>query len=364
MKLLIVLLPLLLVSHGFSQVNNNVPVKNNEESNGYEKKAKGEFSSEKSNVQDENIETYQVESTEYLSNRFNSIYNQATENRRRKTFSVQETSQMNDVLNKMLATYNDDFLTYLSYYQAGQNDLIRIDALKKAKKIDPMNSSVLKEEMVYYSIVSKEIELRKVLIDLKAIGIYNDQLVEVAKDILYSQPDGSTLVLHGKEDAFAILYCQKILRIKEDEIFVISLDWLTSPQYRSIIETNNYQLPISKNIDIAFLKEFCLLNSSNSVSLALTLPKEYLIPNIDNLYLRGLSLSYSITPLDLSVQNEMIYNTQVKNSLSQNYSHPITQNYLPVLYQLRRQFADKNELEEVEYIDEKILQLKSAFNGY
>ena len=121
------------------------------------------------------------------------------------------------------------------------------------------------------------------------------------------------------------------------------MDWLTSPQYRTNLKIKGWKLPTSDFIDTKYLQEFCELNKDKTIAISMTLPKEYLIPILDKLYVSGLVFEYLDVPTDLSVRNQELWKTKLNKKLIDSEDKGLVNNYLPMLFQLKKIYqADGN----------------------
>ncbi len=281
----------------------------------------------------------------YLSNY--STFNQQTNQR---SLTEEQLETMNDLLRDLATTSPESFESYFFYYLNGQNDLNRSKALLKANELKPSDDMVQKEMMTYYVLMNKKDETRKALLNLSQNKVYDESTNAYGQDLINSAPQNSTLITHGKEDSYAALYAQNVKRERED-VEILSLDWLTSPQFREILKSKGWILPASDFIDTKYLEELCNLNKGKSIAISMTLPKEYLLPILNNLYVSGLVFEYREIPTDMSVRNEELWNEELNKDLIETKNNDLVNNYLPMLYQLKRGYEAKGDTEAVNKLD-------------
>lgn len=287
----------------------------------------------------------------YLSN-----YTAFNQQRNQRSLTEGQKEVMVDLLRNLASSYPESFESYFFYYLNGQNDLSRSKALLKAKEMNPKDESLQKEMMTYYVLLNKKDETRKALLDLSQNKVYPSSTEAYGEDLINSAPINSTLITHGKEDSYAALYAQNVKRERED-VQILSLEWLNSPQYRSKLKLEGWVLPASEFINTAYLEELCALNSHKKIAISLTLPKEYLLPIIDKLYISGLVFEYKEIPTDMTVRNEELWYKELNKELISTLSNDLVNNYLPMIFQLRKVYESNGEADKVEQLDEIIKEI-------
>ncbi|NRA11630.1 MAG: hypothetical protein HRT57_06725, partial [Crocinitomicaceae bacterium] len=180
------------------------------------------------------------------------------------------------------------------------------------------------------------------------------------EDVLLSVPENGVLITHGFDDSYATWYKQNSADVRKD-VTIISLDFLQSDHYRELLKEDGYKLPESKVVDVKFLKSFCELNTSKSISISLTTPKEYFKPIQSSLYITGLVFEYHKDEFDNFHRNDDLWNSTLKKHLVNNAtdekSKQLSSNYLPMLLQLRKVYVKmdlKGKLEEVDEASDKV----------
>ena len=273
---------------------------------------------------------------------YKSSFKNYSEQRTQRSLSVEQSDEMEDLLRDLSSQSPASFESYLFYYLNGQNDLTRSRALLKANELKPNDVQVQEEMLTYYVLMNKGDETRQTLLNLSQKDIYSESAELYGQDMINSAPSNSTLITHGNEDSYGAMYALKVKRERED-VEIISLDWLTSPQYRTNLKIKGWKLPTSDFIDTKYLQEFCELNKDKTIAISMTLPKEYLIPILDKLYVSGLVFEYLDVPTDLSLRNQELWKTKLNKKLIDSEDKGLVNNYLPMLFQLKKIYqADGN----------------------
>lgn len=280
-------------------------------------------------------------------------YNNYSQQRTQRSFSEVQKSKMEQQLRNLVESHPNEFESYFFYYLNGQNDLTRGKALEKAMALKPQDALVKKEVFTYFVLLNKRDDVRKALLDLHRNNIYPESTVSYGEDLIASVPEKSTLITHGKEDSYAALFAQKVKRKRED-VNIISLDWLTSPQFRVNLQAQGWILPEGEFIDTEYFKKLCALNNDKTIAISMTLPKEYLLPILDKLYVSGLVFEYKNVPTDMTLRNTDLWNNELNKKMIEEQGNELTRNYLPMLLQLKKSYESNGNIKEVEEVDEII----------
>jgi hypothetical protein len=288
--------------------------------------------------------------------KFISKQSEFNQQRTQRTYSESQEDELNDLLRDLSAQSPASFESLLFYYENGQYDLNRSPALLKAAEMNPNDLELRKQMVIFYFLMQKTDELRKTLIDVFNAKIYPNAILNYGIDVLNSVPKNGILFTHGTEDSFGVLYAQRILKKRED-VFIICLDWLNSPQLRTNLTANGYKLPLSNFIDINYLGKLCSLNQDKNIALALTIPKEYFIPIINKLYISGLVLQYKEIPTDNARNNEILWRTILEKKLIKTKDHDLVLNYLPMMAQLSRLYESDNQATQKVEMDKEISEV-------
>lgn len=270
--------------------------------------------------------------------KYDSSYDSYTMNPARRSMTEGEKNELTVYLDQMSKLEPENWLNFLAYYQIGQHDISRYPALEKVESQKMKDKDLLNQVISYDAITSNENRLREDLVQLKKTTFYSAETFSYAEDVLMSCDDNSILITHGFEDTHTALYVQKVMRKKKD-VEIIDLDWLNSSFYRTVLEGKGYKIPTGNMIDVAFLKDFCVLNSSRQIHLALTLAQPYLNSVLTNIYVQGLTFRYSPFSLELSMKNQLLWDGVLTKTILTDCKSRLSVNYLPLLYQLRQTTA-------------------------
>jgi hypothetical protein len=117
-------------------------------------------------------------------------------------------------------------------------------------------------------------------------------------------------------------------------------------------------LPDTDVINVDYLKTFCELNASKSISISMTAPKEYFLPIQSNLYVTGLVFEYHQSVYNNFDRNNTLWNSGLTKHLireaKDEKAKQLSANYLPMLLQLRKVYGQQGEQKKVKEIDEAI----------
>ncbi len=283
-------------------------------------------------------------------------FNTYSQQRNQRSFTTEQSQKVEESLRNLSAIQPGSFESYLFYYMNGQNDLTRAKALLKAKEMRANDPLVQKELMNYYVLMNNADELRKVLLDVSQADVYDESVENYGDDMMKSVPANGVLITHGDEDSYAGMYAQKVKRVRED-IQILSLDWLTSPQFRTNLIIKGWKLPEGNFIDTQYLAKLCALNPEKKIAISMTLPKEYLLPILDKLYVSGLVFDYLDVPTDLTLTNEKLWNERFNKKVITQKDQDLSKNYLPMLYQLKKVYQENGNSKALNNMESQIQEI-------
>ena len=111
------------------------------------------------------------------------------------------------------------------------------------------------------------------------------------------------------------------------------MDLLKSQSYRTLLEQKAIKLPKRKNIDVAYFKEFCDLNSGRSISISMTFPIDYIRPIANRLIPYGLVYRTGKQEQLCASDLEDLWNNGLNkknlNDFTSQESRNYSKNYLP-----------------------------------
>lgn len=292
----------------------------------------------------------------------------ASQNRSQRTPSVQTQNQMNEAVEQLSFTAPESFEYHFYSYQAGNYNIDLVDHLNKAEVLRPNNSDVHIQKVSYHFIKGETDLSINYLEKLKSSSRLSADVISYTEDLLISAPENGTLITHGFDDGYGVLYQQLNRKLRTD-VQLISLDFLQSPQYRTSLTEDGYQLPKRDIIDVIYLKEFCELNEKKGISIATTVPKEYLTGLADKLYVSGLVLEFNNeADYDNFNRNEELWNSGLKKTITTSVvsekGRQLSANYLPMLLHLRQVYEQTGATEKKKEIDQAIDQIAVQSNKY
>ncbi|MEN9399493.1 MAG: hypothetical protein RL632_594 [Bacteroidota bacterium] len=292
---------------------------------------------------------------------------QASTQRTQRTPSAVQQEQMNQYVLLLSQAAPESFEHHYYSYLAGNYNIELIDHLRKAEALRPENSDVHIQIAAYDFITNNLNEARKYLKKLHTTGRINEVMLAYGKDLMRSVPENGYLITHGFEDTYAAYYAQIFMNERSD-VTIISLDFLQSEAYRSALTTNGFTLPNSSVIDVAYLTEFCALNATKKLSVSLTVPKEYLVPNQQHMFVTGLVMEYHAERCTgIFERNEQLWNTKLSakiTTVGRDKARSLSANYLPMLLLLRKEYQTRGQQDEVQKIDVAIDQIAVQCGKY
>jgi hypothetical protein len=300
-------------------------------------------------------------SLQLVSSSFSLTKQLASNQRSQRSPTVDQQFQMDNLVQVLEKSSPESFEYHYFKFVAGNYSVALAEHLKKAELLRPTNSDVHIQFVAYYWCMNEKRKALPYLEKLMRSGRLNWSILNYSKDLLRSVPSQGTLVTHGMEDSYACLYLQISEGIRTD-VNVISLELLQSEAVQKQLLVYGFNLPQNNTIDVAYLKEFCVQNNTRNIALSMTIPKEYLLPIQENLFVTGLVLEYKT---DLSYQNsarnEYLWNYEfiklIITDASNEKERQLTANYLPMLLILRNTYMLTNETEKLAFVEEVLNQV-------
>lgn len=262
----------------------------------------------------------------------------AKQSRTSRTPSTYNQGQMDNAVDVLEKAAPNSYEFHLFTYLAGNYDISLIDHLNKAEKLQGNTVEVLSQKAAYHLIKnedSKALSYLQRLVDGKKIS---KDVLNYGEDLLRSVPQNGILITHGFDDSYSTHYMQLKKSIRKD-VTIISLDFLQSSQFRSVVKNGGLKLPERTTIDVEFLKQFVEMNEKMNLTIATTVPKEYLTGISSKLFVTGLVFTYSTEiNFDNYTRNKELWNEDLKKTLISNADSDkgkqLAANYLPMLLQL------------------------------
>ncbi len=229
----------------------------------------------------------------------------------------------------------------LAYFSSGNYNTERGASMEKAFELNPENTEVQKQYFSLKYISGDTVSAENTLSLMSVNDVISLEVERYTNDVLTSCPMNSTLLTHGFEDTYGVLFNQFSHQIRSD-VTVISLDFLQSQQFRKELEGQGYVLPKSTKIDVAYLSQFCFLNAEKDLLLSVTIPRNYLEPLSKKLFPVGLTFQYAERPADdLPIRQENLWFYQLnKYGLNEGEERSkFAMNYIPLLMYLEQKYV-------------------------
>ncbi len=313
---------------------------------------------------------YSAETTQQLqqvSGLFTATRQQASTQRTQRTPNTAQQQQMNQYVELLSQAAPESFEFHYYTYIAGNYNIALIDHLLKAEKLRPDNSDVHIQLAAFHLISQNFEEAKKYLKKLHTNGRITETMILYGQDVLRSVPKNGCAITHGFEDNFGTVYAQLLMNERTD-VTIVSLDFLQSESYRSTLKNKGFTFPNSTTIDVSFLTNFCALNSTKNLGVSLTVPKEYLVPIQQNLYVSGLVMEFHPDGCTGNFErNEDLWNNTLSVSIVKNgrdKARSLSANYLPMLLLLRNEYQRRGQQEQVKKIDAALDQIAVQCGKY
>lgn len=282
---------------------------------------------------------------------------QAKSQSMQRTPSPEHQLQMDEAVAYFEANAPNSFEYHYFKYTSGNYDVTQVNHLREAEKLMPANSDV-HTQFAAYNIIMRNEDSATIYIDkLIEAGRLQKNTLYYAEDLLLSVPENGILITHGFDDTYSTWKKHTADGLRRD-VTLVSLDFLQSEFYRTLLEEDGLKLPESNIIDVAYLESLCSLNSSRPISISLTTPKEYFIPIQSDLYVTGLVFEYHKDVYNNFERNDALWNSTLKKHLVNNAtdekSKQLSANYLPMLLQLRKVYRQKAQNDKLADVDKTI----------
>lgn len=291
----------------------------------------------------------------------------ASRQRIQRTPTVSQQRAMDEAVTSLEKSAPNSFEYHYYKYLAGNYDVSLIDDLDQAEKIRPNNADVQVQKVAYHHIKKENSKTKEYLNKLVASNRLNEKLKYYAEDLLLSVPKNGTLVTHGFDDTYSVLYAQLQLNVRTD-VRVISLDMLQSEAYKETLKKEGYKFPSGSVIDVSFFSKFAAMNESKNIAVSLTTPKEYFKSIQGNLYLSGLVFEYHKEDYDNLHRNQTLWDKKLKkyavNNATDDKLKELSSNYLPMLLLLYKNYKENGEQAKLEEIDSALSKVSVQCGKY
>jgi hypothetical protein len=296
---------------------------------------------EDSNDQDDTKEIRENDKTLQVFSAFSMVRQNSKSNKFQRTPIAAEQAEMDAKVKQLELISPNSWEYQLAYYSAGNYNLDRSAALEKAYEMNQENLEVQKQYISLKYINGDTLNAGNTLSLLSLNEDISLAVERYTSDILTSCTMNSTLITHGFEDTYGTLFNQFNHQQRMD-VKVISLDFLQSPQYREKLKGLGYNLPKSTKIDVAYLGQFCALNTEKEIFLSVTIPRNYLEPLSKKLFPVGLTFQHVDSPAeDLPIRQENLWFEQLnKYGLTEGEERSkFAMNYMPLLMYLEAKYV-------------------------
>lgn len=275
---------------------------------------------------------------------------------------VQQT-ELDNLSNEMMRIEPNGFESNLNYYSSGNYDIEREPNLRKAQTISPNHVEVLKFVAANAIIKGDINETKTTLTKLNEIGALSNESISYAEDMVSSSCGNSTLITHGYNDTYAAHYVQlENIQSCDDNLTIISLDFLQSGEYKKNLEKKGYVIPSKKVVNTTFLKEFCEKNGHKKIAISMTLPKPYLQTISEKLYPSGIVFEYGLQPRTSIETLDGLWFKHFNRKVVFNYQTPLSNslaaNYLPMLFYLNSYYKSQRNEKKCMEIEQEINRIK------
>ena len=317
------------------------------------------------------IESSKVEASNQMEEvrmNFNQTYQQVNTQRTQRTPSSAQQQRMDENVQLLAKSEPASFEYHLYNYLSGNYDLSRIEHLKTAEKLNPSNVDVQLQMAAYYIIKDDTKNAEFYLQKLVDRNRFSNELLNYAEDLLLSVKENGTLITHGFDDTFPLVYLQVKKGVRAD-VSIISLDLLQSQSYRSKLMAGGYKISKETFVDVKYFQNFLEMNASKTLAVSMTVPKEYVKDVQARLFPSGLVFDYSLEKeYSNFYRNELLWNKELqRKSLNQpalQQTKALNANYLPMLFQLRGVYLANNQPENLSEIDKWIDSIALQCNKY
>ena len=316
-----------------------------------------------STKQEESIHIQQSFDAESTS--FKQVKGKAATQSTQRSPSPEQQTEMNRTVSFYGANAPNSFEYHYFKYVAGNYNVTLINDLLAAEKLKPNNVDVHVQLAAYHFIKQENSPLKKDLEFLLKNNKLEDEVLTYATDILNSVEEKGTLLTHGFDDTYSVMYLQTVKNLRSD-VRLLSVDFMQSEYYRSELKKEGYTLPEGTVIDVAYLKKFCELNPSKKLQLSMTFPKPYLKEIVNDLQILGLTFAYRKEAGSLFEKNQSFYLNSFQPNKVTKYKtdkcKKLSSNYLPFLLSLEEGYEKEKDKAQLKEIRELIAKIKTQAN--
>ena len=192
-------------------------------------------------------------------------------------------------------------------------------------------------------------------IALKDRGGLAPPLLDVAADVLASVDRDAVVLANGEMDTYPLWVEQHALELRTD-VLVVHQAGLADDDYRSLVwKLARAEGAVPAAESLGFVKALAT-HSPRPVYLAPSCDRELLNALRKDLYLTGLAMRYSSTPLDNLPKLKAVWPTLRKNT----QAGPLSRNYLLPAITLRDHYEAIGDEKNYSLLDAELLQLAKS----
>lgn len=293
---------------------------------------------------------------------------QASNSRTQRSPSKEYQNLMESSVKELERTAPESFEYHFYKYQSGNYNTELGEHLNKAEELRPNNSDVQVQKVAYSIILSDTTSAKMYLEKLEKSDRLTDEVIMYTEDLLLSVPEKGALITHGLDDTYGAYYNQINNDVRND-VMVVSLDMMQSPQMREKLKQKGFNVPESPLVDVNYMKTLCETNKDKNLSISMTVPKEYLTEIKRNLYVEGLTFKYSdIMNYNNFFRNDYLWSEVLTLKLAEqaktDKGKQLTSNYLPMLLQLSKFYGEANEKDKKKKVDDESEKVSVQCNKY
>lgn len=231
------------------------------------------------------------------------------------------------------------------YYELGNYDATREPWLAKAMLANPNHPEGLELSVANCIVIGDSLNLKRRLNTLDSLGLFSKDIQCYSIDLVNSVPTQSIMVTHGRWDTYGVLNEQ--LNKKDKNFLNVSLEMLQSPQYRSLLQKRGLNIPVQKEVDINYFKDFVNMNDGNQFAFSMTLPNGYLVQFEEDIIPYGLVFLYQNKLSDQTILSHNLLFSDAFSYLDCGYSEvskyeELKDNYLPMIETIEALSDGKN----------------------
>jgi hypothetical protein len=302
---------------------------------------------------------------EIQSSSFRQVKSSAASQSTQRSPSPEQQSEMNKTVNFYSTNAPNSFEYHYFKYVAGNYNVALINDLLEAQKLKPNSVDVHVQLAAYHFIKEENKNLEQDLEFLLKNKKLEEEVLVYATDILNSVEENGTLLTHGFDDTYSVMYLQTVKNVRTD-VRLVSVDFMQSEHYRGQLKKAKFNLPSETVIDVNYLKKFCELNASRNLQLSMTFPKPYLKEIVPDLQILGLTFAYKKNQASLFEKNQGFYTNKFQAGKVTKYKtekcKKLSSNYLPFLLSLEEGYEKDKNKEELKEIRDLISKIKTQAN--